>query len=178
MAIPAVPVSPEELGHPVWSGIEGVPGEVSAEPQSNVEHPWQVHSRHTVGACAGVSIADDRLVVLVNDRASDSSGTLASLLPDGTARVQCQAAPQALYLRHGEPVLVPQLPGVCEDLPMDEGDLLVLASAGALEHLPRGFGRIVMRLAENSGPEQVVNDVMSYTKAGGVAVISRLPRSA
>ncbi len=120
-------------------------------------------------------MADDRLVVLVNDHSTDTSGTMAILLPDGSARVQCQAAPQALYVSRGEPVLVPRLPGTCEELELTDVDLLVLASAGALEHLPRGYGRVMAGLAEDLKPEQLISDVMSYTKNGGVAVISRLP---
>ncbi len=171
--VPVVSASP---GMSVELGTLGRDGlRIRSNDKTPTVHPWLVHSRHTVGACAGVSVAEDRLVVLVNDHATDTSGTLAILLPDGSARVQCQAAPQALYLRAGEPVLVPQLPGTCEELSIAEGDLLVLASAGALEHLPRGYGRILAGLSEDRAPEQLVSDVMSYTKTGGVAVISRLP---
>lgn len=148
------------------------------EPRSQrdeTSHPWLVATRHTAGACAGVSVVDDGLVVFVSDSESASRGTMVELLPDGTARVQCQQAPQALYVHGGQAELVPELPGLCDNLSPADDDLIVLASAGVLEYLPRGFGLVVARMADETEADVMLSEMLSYAKAGGAAVVRRLP---
>jgi hypothetical protein len=112
-------------------------------------HPWAVTTRFNGSAVAGVSVAGDELVVLVSDGKLANSGTMARLARDGSATVACLQAPQAL---------------------------LVLCSAGVLEHLPRGFGLVMDRIISSSGEldvNRLLGEILSYAKNGAAAVVSR-----
>lgn len=143
-------------------------------------HPWAVTTRFNGSAVAGVSIAGDELVVLVSDGDLAHSGTMARLARDGSATVACLQAPQALVVHHGRPQLVPHLPGLSDEVEIDSSDVLVLCSAGVLEHLPRGFGLVMDRISssdEGLDVNRLLGEILSYAKNGAAAVVSRRPLS-
>lgn len=131
-------------------------------------------------AVAGVSVSGDELVVFVGDDASRRAGTMARLTTNGQAEVQCVQAPQAMLVRDGEVLMVPSLPGLCDTVPVDEPAYLVLCSASVLEHLPHGLAYVIRRVHEGGeklAVRELLEEILSYTKTGGVAIIHR-PRSA
>ncbi len=139
-------------------------------------HPWAVTTRCNGRAVAGVSIAGDELVVLVSDGDLAHSGTMARLARDGSATVACLQAPQALVVHNGRPQLVPHLPGLSDEVEIDSSDVLVLCSAGVLEHLPRGFGLVMDRISSNPAgldANRLLGEILSYAKNGAAAVVSR-----
>lgn len=150
---------------------------LKAEPTPTEDvHPWAVTTRHNGRGFAGVSVAGDDLLVLVSEGADPRSGTMARLTRCGAATVQCVQAPQALMVTGGHPHLVPQMPGLADQVAIVEGDVLVLCSAGALEYLPRGFGLITDRLrhsAEALDPNRLLAEILSYAKNGAAAIVSR-----
>lgn len=146
---------------------------------ASVTHPWQVATRHKGGATAGVSVTSDGLLVFVSESETGNSGTMAKLSPDGRVRIQCVQAPQALFFSPTRIALVPTLPGLAEALELeDDYDIgLAFCTAGVLEHLPRGYALVSQRLSDGYAVESVLEEMMSYAKVGGAAVIRRLPTS-
>lgn len=138
------------------------------------EHPWVVVTRANGDGVAGVSQFEDELVVLVGDDSSRRAGTLARLSRSGRAEIQCQNAPQAMLVRDDEVVMVPSLPGLVDSVALGPRDYLVLCSAAVLEHLPRGMGFVtehVRRRGSRTRVDALLDEMLSYAKSGGVALV-------
>lgn len=138
------------------------------------KHPWVVAARANGDGVAGVSQFEDELVVLVGDDSSRRAGTLARLSCSGRVEVQCQNAPQAMLVRRGEVVMVPSLPGLVDCVALGPRDYLVLCSAAVLEHLPRGMGFVTEHIRQRGSRtrlDDLLDEMLSYTKSGGVALV-------
>ena len=139
-------------------------------------HPWVVAARANGDGVAGVSQVGDELVVLVGDDSSRRAGTLARLNKSGTAEVQCQYAPQAMLVTHGEAVMVPSLPGLIDSVVLGPRDYLVLCSASVLEHLPRGMAFVFEHVRQQGSDfrvDDLLDEMLAYAKSGGVALVHR-----
>ncbi len=144
---------------------------------NEMDHPWRVWCRFKGGSYAGVSPVGDEVLVFAGDSSSGRSGAMARLARDGSASLQCQQAPQALYCQGGEPHLVPSVPGLTEAIVPGPDDVLVLCSAEVLEYLPRGYGFVLPRLGTSDAEiEALLAEVLSYAEDGAAAVIRRLAR--
>lgn len=140
------------------------------------KHPWVVAARSNGDGVAGVSQVGDELVVLVGDDASRRAGTLARLNRSGKAEIQCQYAPQAMLVSRGEVVMVPSLPGLIDSVALGPRDYLVLCSASVLEHLPHGMAYVFEQVRLRGADVQVddlLDEMLSYAKSGGVALVHR-----
>lgn len=137
---------------------------------------WVVESLCMAGGVAHVDQTSAGLHLRVcDDRDQPGCGTEAWLLEDGRVAVRCAAAPPALLVTQGASRLVPSLPGGRDTQALVDGDLLVMCSAGALDHLPAGIGAVLgwgPRQLGASHPETLLERLMAEVDEGA-ALLAR-----
>ncbi len=154
------------------------------------EGEWVVESLARPTGTTQVRRVGTRLHLRVADRARLAPGvsrmdrektgsTDAWLHADGTVSVRCLAAPPALHVGSGGSRLLPTLPGGEDTRVMEDGDLIVMCSAGALDHMPAGIGAVLAWSPLTLGatePATLLDRLMSEADEGA-AVLARYCRT-
>lgn len=105
---------------------------------------WVVEALCRPGARAEVRRVGSQVHLRVHDGAADlASWTDVWLHMDGRVEVRCSSAPPALLVAADGSRLVPSLSEGRGGGALRAGDLLVVCSAGALDHLPFGIGAVL-----------------------------------
>lgn len=131
-----------------------VPWDGPALRTARDEGEWVVASLVRPGGSGQVRRVGTRLHLRVADGAALAAGvaridrgrsgsTDAWLHADGRVTVRCVAAPPGLHVSEAGSHLLPALPGGKDRRTMEDGDLLVMCSAGALDHMPAGYGAVL-----------------------------------
>jgi len=141
-----------------------------AGPASSDDGEWVIESVCRRGGLTEVHRVGDQLHLRVGDAPGTAdSCTEAWLHTDGRVAVSCPAAPAALMVTAGGSRLVPAVPGRIGDGVLCDGDLLVMCSAGALDHLPAGIGAVLAWAPRQIGsqePEVLLDRLMSDSEDG------------
>lgn len=143
---------------------------------------WDIELVRRPGSFAEVRRVDDRLHLWLGDDhqaghapGEAGSSTDAVLHDDGRALVTCCAAPPALVVAPGRSCLLPAVPGTPGVERLRDGDLLVMCSASALDHLPAGIGAVLawapLELAARHA-DVLLDRLMEDTDAGS-ALLAR-----
>lgn len=112
---------------------------------------WQVDRLTRTDGVADVRRHDGCLHVTVGDVASaggratgaSPDATEAWLHPGGRLVVRTHVAPPALLVTPSGARLLPTAPDVQAEVTAVDGDILIMCSAEALDHLPKGLGGIL-----------------------------------
>lgn len=171
--------------------LADLPWHGSALRTARDEGEWVVESLVRRGGTAQVRRVGTRLHLRVTDRTALAPGvtridggrsgsTDAWLHTDGRVSVRCVAAPPGLHISERATHLVPELPGGHDSRTLEDGELLVMCSAGALDHMPAGFGAVLewspLSLAA-SDPAALLDHLMADSDQGA-ALLARYRRRA
>lgn len=153
------------------------------------EGEWVVESLARPGGAVQVRRVGTRLHLRVADRADLAPGvaridrgrtgsTDAWLHSDGGVSVRCVAAPPALHVSEGASRLLPALPGDHDTRVLEDGDLLVMCSAGALDHMPAGIGAVLAwsPLSLGASEPATLLDRLMADSDEGAALLARYRR--
>lgn len=159
---------------------------------------WAVELLRRSGSQADVRRTDDRVHVWLGDDthadhahrlehrlrhgtdleqvpAGAGSCSDAVLHADGRVVVTCCTAPPALVVSRGRSHLLPAVPGTTGVERLSDGDVLVMCSASALDHLPAGIGAILAwapRELAARHPDALLDRLMLDTDVGS-ALLAR-----
>lgn len=143
--------------------------------RSRSGYPWVLDLFQHQPAQLDVAYEATDVHIRVTDTPSvdgPTSETHARLSADGTVRLGVCSAPPGLLLSPAGARLIPSMPGVDEGTVMDDGDVLVLCSAGLLEQLPAGF-RTGIDDPNSSGVPELLVAIRHLTDEGaGSAVVA------
>ena len=155
---------------------------------------WAVELLRRPGSQADVSRAGDRVHVWLGDAdhvdhahrlehgahleqlpGEPGSCSDAVLHEDGGVVVTCCTAPPALVISRGRTHLLPAVPGTTGVERLSDGDVLVMCSASALDHLPAGIGAVLAwapRELAARQPDVLLDRLMLDTDVGS-ALLAR-----
>lgn len=163
-------------------------------PHSDLAAAWAVELLRRPGSRADIRRAGDRMHVWLGDdnhvdggacpgrRAppdtiSGGAGGCADLVlhTDGRVLVTCCAAPPALVVARERSHLLPDVPATSGTEQLSDGDLVVMCSASALDHLPAGIGAVLawapLKHAARR-PDDLLDRLLTDTDVGS-AVLAR-----
>lgn len=141
---------------------------------------WQIATRRASNGFALTRRQADGLHLEVGDldvggpAAGQGHGvTRVRLADEGRVLVRCDLAPPALLAAAQGAHLVPEGGRTEEEIRLEQGELLVICSADALEHLPNGLRSVSEHLcaAEHLDVDEVLDQVIAYSPAGAAAVV-------
>jgi len=141
---------------------------------------WQIATRRATNGFALTRREVNGLHLEVGDLDIDGPAagrghgvTRIRLADEGQVLVQCDLAPPALLAAARGVHLVPEGGRGEEEIRLEQGELLVICSADALEHLPNGLRSVGEQLSAAGSLDvtEVLDQVIAYSPAGAAAVV-------